>query len=88
MEDMIGQSLSVDDVVIWPDGNARYGGLKIRIGIIVRLTGGRAYVASAPLLFNAKSKVKHSHKTFPKILKILPTPEYSDVLEFIRSDIE
>jgi hypothetical protein len=69
MLDMIGQEIKLDDLVLYPGGNARYGGLKLTIGLVTKLTEKRVTLNTSPLVYDGKP-FKTTSKTGAKILKL------------------
>jgi hypothetical protein len=84
---MIGQELLIGDIVIYPDGNARYGGLKLTIGVIFKMTEKRVGLATTDLVYNNKP-IKTVNKTGKKILKVNDTslidlPSFLEIKNFL-----
>ena len=69
MKDMIGQEINLDDLVVYPGGNARYGGLKLIVGLVTKLTEKRITLITGPMVYDGKP-LKTTSKTGPKVLKI------------------
>ena len=78
---MIGQELDIGDIVIYPDGNPRYGGLKFTIGIVTKMTEKRVTLASTDLVYKDKP-IKTISKTPVKLLKFydLETPTTKSII--------
>lgn len=68
--DMLGKSIDIGDLFVIPDGNARYGGLKIYIGLVI----SRTEKTMTTELFELPSgKPKGTKRKTPsKVLKIDP----------------
>lgn len=69
MKDMKNVPISIGDTVVFPDGNARYGGLYLRAGVVEKLTEKRVTVKSVKLPDGDKPKT--TAKTGAKLL-VLP----------------
>ncbi len=67
MTDMLGAEINIGDVVIYPGGNARYGGLKLIVGVVSKMTPKRATIAYCNMDSDGSS-VKTASKTGAKIL--------------------
>jgi len=62
LKDMLNADIAIGDVVLFPGGNARYGGLKMQVGLVVKLTPKRVGIATGALVSDGK-KLKTSSKT-------------------------
>jgi hypothetical protein len=69
MIDILGAEINVGDLVIYPGGNARYGGLKLIVGLVTKLTEKRVTLNTSPLVYDGKP-FKTTSKTGAKILKL------------------
>ena len=49
MTDLLGRPFEVGDVVIYAGGNARYGGLKLIVGVVTKMTAARLKVLTTSL---------------------------------------
>jgi hypothetical protein len=67
MNDMLGNRIQVGDIVLYPGGNARYGGLKMIVGLVLRMTDKRMTLRTGPLVPDGKD-FKTTSKTGAKIL--------------------
>ena len=67
MNDMLGSPISVGDVVLFPGGNARYGGLKMVVGVGGRMTAKRCTLLTSMLPDDGKAN-KSTNKTGAKVL--------------------
>ena len=67
MKDMLGTDIQVDDVVLFPGGNARYGGLNITVGVVKKMTAKRLSLITGNLVPDGK-KYKATNKTGAKVL--------------------
>ena len=67
MNDMLGTTIQVGDVVLYPGGNARYGGLKMIVGVVVKMTPKRISLLGGPLIDDGKP-LKTTSKTGAKVL--------------------
>lgn len=88
MKDQLGHDISVGDVVVYPGGNARYGGLNLMVGVVRKLTECRASLVAGPLASDGKAFKKVS-KSGAKLL--LCRDEHvtkSDVVKSIIKEIE
>lgn len=68
--DMFGNPISIGDIFIIPDGNARYGGLKLYVGIIISQTEKTVSTEVFELPSGKPKGIKR--KTPSKLLKIDP----------------
>ena len=59
MNDMLGNPIAVGDVVLYPGGNARYGGLKMMVGIVIKMTAKRVTLTTGPLVPDGKPFKNH-----------------------------
>ena len=66
---MIGQEINLNDLVVYPGGNARYGGLKLIVGLVTKLTETRISLITGPMIYDGKP-FKTTSKTGPKVLKL------------------
>jgi hypothetical protein len=78
--DMLGNPIDVGDLFVIPDGNARYGGLKIYIGLVLSRTE-KTMTTEVFELPSGKPKGT-KRKTPSKVLKIDPN-FYTDYSNFI-----
>lgn len=69
MLDMIGQEINLGDTVMYPGGNARYGGLKLIVGVVVKMTPKRISLLISNFPFDEKA-IKATTKTGKKVLKV------------------
>lgn len=69
MNDMLGTTITVGDVVLYPGGSARYGGLKLIVGVVVKMTAKRMTLLGGPLVRDAK-EFKTTSKTGAKVLLV------------------
>ena len=83
MKDMIGQEINLNDLVIYPGGNARYGGLKLIVGLVTKLTEKRVTLTSTSLVYDGKP-FKTTSKTGAKILK-LQNDFQAESIELLRN---
>ena len=67
MNDMLGTPITIGDVVLYPGGNARYGGLKLMVGVVKRLTPKRVSLVTGSLTPDGKVHT-FTNKTGAKIL--------------------
>ncbi len=65
---MIGNQISEGDVVLYPGGNARYGGLKLIAGLVLKKTPKRISLIAGPLDYDGKP-FKTTAKTGVKVLR-------------------
>ena len=72
MQDMNGKEIKIGDYVIFPGGNARYGGLKLIIGLVTKITPKRVTLLTAPLIYDEKPP-KLTTKSGHKVLKCPPS---------------
>ena len=66
--DMLGNKISEGDIVIYPGGNARYGGLKLIVGLVVKRTPKRISLMAGSLAPDGKP-FKTVAKTGVKVLR-------------------
>jgi hypothetical protein len=65
MLDMIGNEINVGDFVLFPDGNPRYGGLKLTLGKVTKMTPKRISLMTTSLVYDdkpCKGTTKSGHK--------------------------
>jgi hypothetical protein len=67
MNDMLDNPIEVGDVVLFPGGNARYGGLKMVVGIVVKMTAKRCTLLTSHIPDDGKAN-KTTNKTGVKVL--------------------
>jgi|15BtaG_2_1085339.scaffolds.fasta_scaffold00211_17 hypothetical protein len=67
MTDMLGNQIAIGDLVLYPGGNARYGGLKMICGVVSKMTAKRVSLLGGPLVADGKP-FKTTNKTGAKIL--------------------
>tara|TARA_R100001463_G_scaffold122566_4_gene179058 strand:- start:391 stop:663 length:273 start_codon:yes stop_codon:yes gene_type:complete len=90
MTDMLGAEINVGDVVIYPGGNARYGGLKLIVGVVSKMTPKRATIAYCNIDSDGSS-VKTSSKTGAKVLvvadkSVTESEAVKGILTFLQSE--
>lgn len=90
MNDMLGNPISVGDVVLFPGGNARFGGLKMVVGVVVRMTAKRCTLLISMLPGDGKA-IKHTSKTGAKVLlcndkAVLNSPEVKALRKVIYDE--
>jgi len=90
MKDMIGQEVNLNDLVIYPGGNARYGGLKLIVGVVSKMTPKRATIAYCNIDSDGSS-VKTASKTGAKILvvtdkSVTESEAVKGILTFLQSE--
>ena len=68
MLDMNNKELKEEDFVLYPGGNARYGGLKLMLGIIVKITPKRVSLLTMSVIPDGKP-IKATTKSGHKVLK-------------------
>ena len=84
--DMIGNEISIGDIVLYPGGNARYGGLKLIVGIVIKKTPKRISLLGGSLTPDGKA-FKNTAKTGVKVLRC-EDPEIlrSEIVQLLYSD--
>ena len=85
MKDMIGQEINLNDLVVYPGGNARYGGLKLIVGLVTKLTEKRITLITGPMVYDGKP-FKTTSKTGPKVLKLNDT-FICETIELMRESL-
>jgi hypothetical protein len=66
--DMLGNEISEGDIVLYPGGNARYGGLKLIVGLVIKKTPKRISLIAGSLTPDGKA-FKSIAKTGAKVLR-------------------
>ena len=69
MQDALGTYINVGDVVLFPGGNARYGGLKMMVGVVQKMTAKRVSLKVDTLPSEGKD-AKTTAKTGAKIMVV------------------
>ena len=69
MLDQMGNLLKEGDIVMFPDGNPRYGGLYIRFGEVIKLTEHRVTLETWKYEDGERKSKKLVNKTPKKLIK-------------------
>lgn len=86
MNDMVGKEINENDIVLFPGGNARYGGLKMMVGLVTKITPKRIKLLTAPLVYDEKD-FKFSNKTSVKVLNLTNTLDHIESVQKLRSSV-
>lgn len=83
MTDMFNQDVSIGDVVIFAGGNARYGGLKLMLGLVIGMTAKRIKILYGPAIADDKP-FKTSNVTGKKLYVTLPNPVIGPQIQALK----
>ena len=68
MQDQLGNTVQVGDTVLYPGGSARFGGLKLMVGVVVKMTPTRLSLLTCAITSDG-SNVTQTAKTSAKVLR-------------------
>lgn len=85
MKDMLGNTIEINSIVLYPDGSPRYGGLYFMLGVVLSMTDKRVKIITTRL--DADKPISYKNKTPHKLLVINDTNiEISSKLKELKNE--